>query len=246
MRSLHQQLELGNVTEEEAATRNREYLTALQTANPQFHLFQPASTSLAPTSFPSAVPLPISSPAVPHPPSRIDLFGSGRWPPTATPRGPMDLFSHDTKISGFDVDPGWYNLPEDQKEAYRARSETPRRAAWAEHETALAAGTSRFTPSGLGEGEGAQRQPRPGNLVGLASGGEGYPTSGSERFPGIPRMPGVITGFKIFHDELGAATEFQEVDRRWHALTEGRKEAYKARATAAATRAAYHQGRSLG
>ncbi|KAK1767908.1 hypothetical protein QBC33DRAFT_537703 [Phialemonium atrogriseum] len=246
MASLQQQRDLGNVTDEEVAARNRDYLAALRTASsPQSRLPYPAApTLIAPTAFPSSSALP-SPPVVwwppaaapPPPPSRTDLFGSGPWPPAATPRDPIALFRDDDThhhLSGFDVLPAWSALPEDQKEAYRARSETLRREAWAEHETAVAEGTSPFALPGR-----EQRQPRPGNLAGLESGGE--------RFPGVPGMPTIITGLKVFRDELGAGMEFQEVLRGWDALTEGQREAYEARANAAnaAARAAYRQGRNL-
>jgi len=238
MASLQQQRDLGNVTDEEVAARNRDYLVALRTASSQSRLPYPAPTLIAPTGFPSALPLPpVSWPATPPPPSRTDLFGSGPWPPGATPRDPIALFRDDTQLSGFDVLPGWSALPEDQKEAYRARSETLRREAWAEHETALTEGTSPFALPRREEA--GQRQPCPGNLAGLESGGE--------RFPGVPGMPTIITGLEVFRDELGAGMEFQEVLRRWDALTEGQREAYEERAAAAnaAAQAAYRQGRSL-
>lgn len=63
----------------------------------------------------------------------------------------------------------------------------------------------------------------------------------------MPGMPTIITGLKVFRDELGPGMEFQEVLRRWDALIEGQREAYEDRAAAAnaAARAAYQQGRSL-
>ncbi|WYZ42186.1 hypothetical protein EsH8_V_001081 [Colletotrichum jinshuiense] len=241
MSSLHQQLELGNVTEEEAAARNREYLAALQTASSQSRLAYPAPPMMAPTGFsgfPSTLPFqPVPWPAAPPPPSRNDLYGSGPWPPAAKPRDPIGLFRDHSNLSGFNVMPGWSALPEDQKEAYRARSEMLRREAWTAHETALAEGTSPFALPRREER--GQQQPRPGNLAGLQSGGE--------RMPGVPGMPTIITGLKVFRDELGAGMEFQEVLRRWEALAEGQREAYAARAAAAnaAARSAYRQGRSF-
>jgi hypothetical protein len=60
-------------------------------------------------------------------------------------------------------------------------------------------------------------------------------------------MPIIVTGLKVFRDELAAGMEFQEVLRRWDALTEGQREAYKERAAAAnaAASAAYREGGSL-
>lgn len=128
MVSLSEQHELGNVTDEVVVARNREYLAALQAASSQ-------SGRPAPTLFTS--PWPATPPILP-----TDRFGSGPWPPTAQPRSPINVFHNDTHLSGYDVEPGWSALSEDQKEAYRARSETFRREAWAEHERALVDGTS--------------------------------------------------------------------------------------------------------
>lgn len=68
MASLHQQLELGNVTEQQSAARNRAYLAALQTTSPQFRLLHPhhLQIPITPTGFPSALPLPIWWSVVPH------------------------------------------------------------------------------------------------------------------------------------------------------------------------------------
>ncbi|KAK6208518.1 hypothetical protein QIS74_12036 [Colletotrichum tabaci] len=120
--------ELGNVTDEQVAARNREYLAALQAASSRSGV---SNSTLSPSSWAMMSTL---SPA--------DRFGSGPWPPTVRSRGPLDLFREDTHLSGFSVEPGWSALSEGQRDTYRIRSETLRREAWAENETALAAGTS--------------------------------------------------------------------------------------------------------
>ncbi|WQF89429.1 hypothetical protein CDEST_14443 [Colletotrichum destructivum] len=128
MASLQEEHELGNVTDEPVAARNREYLAALQATSPQAGV---SISTLSPSSWPMTSPL---SPA--------DRFGSGPWPPTVRSRGPIDLFREDTHLSGFSVEPGWFALSEGQRDTYRVRSETLRRKAWVENETALAAVTS--------------------------------------------------------------------------------------------------------
>lgn len=130
MVSLSEQHELGNVTDEEVVARNRDYLAALQAASSQ-------SGRPAPTLLTS--PWPATPPILP-----TDRVGCGPWSLTAQPRSPINVFHNDMHLSGYDVEPGWSALSEDQNEAYRARSETFRREAWAEHERALADGTSPF------------------------------------------------------------------------------------------------------
>ncbi|GJD04005.1 amino acid permease [Colletotrichum higginsianum] len=128
MASLQKEHELGNVTYEQVAVRNREFLAALQASSSRSGV---SNSTLSPSSWPMTSPL---SPA--------DRFGSGPWPPTVRSRGPIDLFREDTHLSGFSVEPGWSSLSEGQRDTYRIRSDTLRREAWAENETALAAGTS--------------------------------------------------------------------------------------------------------
>lgn len=208
MTSLAEQHDIGNVTDEEVAIRNRDYINALQAFSQ---------------------PLPLVPPRPPL--SHADLSGSGPWPPISQPRGPMNIFANDAHLSGHGVEPGWSALPDDQKEAYRARSETLRREAWAEHETALAEGTSPFPPS-------SRSQPRPANSAGLVNGEES-----------LARVPAgsttIITGLKLFHDELGVG--FHEALERWDALTEEQRQAYKARAVSAnaAARATRRQARNF-
>lgn len=72
------------------------------------------------------------------PPPRSDLFGLAKWPPKALALGPMLLFRRDAKVSGFYIEQGWWELSEDEREAYRARAETLRLEAWVEYETAVA------------------------------------------------------------------------------------------------------------
>ncbi|GKT41260.1 uncharacterized protein ColSpa_01441 [Colletotrichum spaethianum] len=130
MTALHEQHRLGNVTDEEVAARNSEYLAALRASSQVPSLFSP-------NGFPSPWP------ATP-PPSRADRFGSGPWPPISRMRSPIILFANEAGMSGHGVEPGWSVLSEEQKTAYRTRSETMRREAWAEHETAVAEGSSTF------------------------------------------------------------------------------------------------------
>ncbi|KAK3311649.1 uncharacterized protein B0T15DRAFT_389398 [Chaetomium strumarium] len=88
--------------------------------------------TITPPPVPSAVPVP----------SRVDLVGSGPWPDTYGYGGVggFQLFQQDTGSPDFacDAAPGWAALPEDQKEAYRARAELLRREAWADYELRLA------------------------------------------------------------------------------------------------------------
>ncbi|KAL0930070.1 uncharacterized protein CTRU02_214890 [Colletotrichum truncatum] len=195
----------------------------------------PSSNGFPPASFQSASPsllLPTSWPAAP-PPSRVDLFGAGPWPPMATPCDPIALFRDATQLLGYDVSPGWSTLTEDQKEVYRGRSETLRREAWAEHNAALARQTPTITISSREEGQ-SPRQLHQRNF------------SRGERLPGVPRRPALITGLRVFHAELGLGMDFQDVLRRWEGLAEEQKVAYDGMAARdnAANWAAYQQGMS--
>ncbi|KAK1995812.1 hypothetical protein LX36DRAFT_659222 [Colletotrichum falcatum] len=220
MTALNEQHRLGNVTEEEVAARNSQHLAALRASSQASSLFSSSGF---------ASPWPATPP-----PSHADRFGSGPWPPTARARSPITLFASEAGVSGHGVEPGWSVLPEEQKATYRARSETMRREAWAEHETTLAAGPS--SPFVL-PGPGQRRQQPARNLAGLASRGE--------RLPGVPARPGIITGLSVFRDEQD--TEWQEVLSGWEALPEEQRQTYEARATAAnaAAMAAFREGRTF-
>ncbi|KAH9232411.1 hypothetical protein K456DRAFT_54166 [Colletotrichum gloeosporioides 23] len=218
MTSLHEQHRLGNITDEEVAAQNSEYVAALQSSAQVPSLFSPNGFQLP---WPPATS-----------PSNDDRFGSGPWPPIARPQNPITIFANEVGVSGYEVEPGWTALSGDEKAAYRTRSETLRREAWAQHEATLAEGTSPTALSGAGP---RQRPAR--NLAGLANRGE--------RFPGVPARPGIITGLGVFRDEQ--ETDWQEVLRRWEALPEEQRQGYEVRAAAAnaAARAAFREGRTL-
>lgn len=146
MTGLHEQHRLGNITDEEVAAQNSEYVAALRSSSQVPSLFPP-------NGFQSPWP------AV-TPPSTADRFGSGPWPPTARPQNPITIFANEAGVSGYDVEPGWTALSENQKPAYRARSETLRHEAWAQHEANVSEDTS---PTAL---------PCARNLAGLARRGE--------------------------------------------------------------------------
>ena len=88
---------------------------------------------------PLPVPPGLLAPGV-QPPSQTDCVGSGPWPVTYGFVGGFHLFQQDTGFSDSanDAALGWAALPEDQKEAYRARAEARRREAWASYERRLA------------------------------------------------------------------------------------------------------------
>ncbi|KAK3897292.1 hypothetical protein C8A05DRAFT_39163 [Staphylotrichum tortipilum] len=62
---------------------------------------------------------------------RADRSGAGPWPDYVPVEAAIDLFSEGTGSRGLDRDPDWADLPEAEKETYRARSEARRREAWA-------------------------------------------------------------------------------------------------------------------
>ncbi|KAK2763588.1 glucan -beta-glucosidase [Colletotrichum kahawae] len=218
MTALHEQHRLGNITDEEVAARNSEYVAALQSSSQVPSLFSP-------NGFGS--PWPATTP-----PSNTDRHGSGSWPPTARPQNPITIYANEAGVSGHGVEPGYSVLCEDQKSAYRARSETLRHEAWAQQDTIVAEGPSPFALPGPGP-----RQEPVRNLAGLASRGE--------RLPMVPARPGIITGLSVFRDEQ--ETEWQEVLRRWEALSEEQRQVYEARAATAnaAARATFREGRTL-
>ena len=146
-------------------------------------------------------------------PSPTDLFGAGPWPDTHPPVGALDLFSNEApaSLSGFAVhQPGWSSLPESHKDAYRARAEAARRAAWAEFEAALT-----HTPPAV----------RLQNFM----------WSRQALLP--PHvLTRVVTGFELFRQDVGAAeagqvpVEYWEVVRRWEGLSAEQRRGYDERA----------------
>lgn len=150
------------------------------------------------------------------------------WPPMVMERHPIHLFQWDTQSSFRESHSRWPALPEDQKEAYRARSETLRQEAWAEHETAMAEGTSPYSDP---RNDMAHRQSLLWKITNLECRAQKVP------LPTSRVKPPHITGLKVFGEELGAEMEFQEVLRRWEDLTKGQREAYDAGATATNTAA---------
>ncbi|KXH39081.1 hypothetical protein CNYM01_08898 [Colletotrichum nymphaeae SA-01] len=216
MTALHEQNQLGNLTDEEVAARKSEYLATIRASSQIPSLF---STIGSPLPWPARAP-----------PSRTDRLGSGPWPTTATPCTPITLFAGSAGISSCEVEPGWSALPEEQKAAYRTRSETLRRDIWAQHEAAPAE-----RPAPYATLYPPQRQQSASSLAGLASHGE--------RLPGVPVRPGIITGLSVFRDEQNI--EWQKVLRQWEALPEEERQTYEARAVTAnaAARAAFDEGR---
>ncbi|KAJ3938143.1 uncharacterized protein N0V96_011829 [Colletotrichum fioriniae] len=218
MMALHEQQQLGNLTDEEMAAQNSEYLATLRASSEVPSLF---STISFPSSWPART--------LPSPTGR---FGSGPWPPTATPCNPITLFADEAGISGHEVELRWSALSEEQKAIYRARSETLRRETWAQYETALAEKPAPFALPSPGE-----RQQQARNSAGLASRGE--------RTAGVPARMGIVTGLGIFRGEQ--ETEWQEVLKRWdmEALSEEQRQTYETKAATvnAAARAAFEEGR---
>ncbi|EXF85998.1 hypothetical protein CFIO01_05933 [Colletotrichum fioriniae PJ7] len=200
------------------AARNSEYLAALRASSEVPSLFSTIS-------FLSPWPARTL-------PSPTDRFGSGPWPPTATPCNPITLFADEAGISGHEVELRWSALSEEQKAICRARSETLRRETWAQYETAPAERPAPFALPSPGE-----RQQQARNSAGLASRGE--------RVARVPARVGIIKGLGIFRGEH--ETEWQEVLKRWEALSEEQRQAYETKAATvnAAARAAFEEGRGL-
>lgn len=137
------------------------------------------------------------------------------------PQTPIRVFASTANLPRGNVVAAWLDLSEDQKEAYRAQYETVRRAAWVTHETEQAERAVHGSPP-------IREQSRPlrypDNLA-LAD-----PTAPRERLPGLMLSPAIITGLKVFRDEIGPEVEFQEVLARWEALTDEHEAIYTARA----------------
>ena len=197
MESNYQQFARGNITKEAFLARDDELTAMLRNLKP--NLFQ---TDTPVRTWPGVVQWPESAPR----PLRSDLFGSGPWPDTYEPRGAFHLFWEENGLSEWDVEPGWRVLPEEHKEAYRARAEAARQMAWAQFEGILATPPSTRLENHLwSSARGVRLPPRTLNLV--------------------------VTGFELFWDGLPEERlGYQEVVRRWEALSrEGRKE-YEERA----------------
>ncbi|KAK4233231.1 hypothetical protein C8A03DRAFT_39079 [Achaetomium macrosporum] len=129
MASVQEQYRLGTLSEQEFLARMNSILAVLRARNPKRRI---------PVTHPP-VPRGILGPGD-QPPSRTDMVGSGLWPPTHAAVSGFQVFRQDTDPSSFayTLAPDWAALPEDQKEAYRARAEALRREAWAEYERTLA------------------------------------------------------------------------------------------------------------
>lgn len=141
MVSLHKQFELGNVTANERTTRNAALLAALSLEHPQSSLSAGWVMSIPITGYWPKVAI--------NSASNTDLLGLGDWPPVThgTSQSALLLFMKDVKLDPRDSEACWFYLPEDQKEVYRAQSETLYHECWAEHETRIAQGTSHFPPA---------------------------------------------------------------------------------------------------
>jgi hypothetical protein len=122
--------------------------------------------------------------------------------------------------------PAWLSLSEDQKETFRAHYETVRRAAWAEHETQQAEQAADAAHVSPPNREPNQHLQWPYSL--LIPGG-----ALNAKLPRRPDRPtSLITGPKVFMDEMVQQVEFEELMPMWDALTNEQRLAYNARATA--------------
>jgi hypothetical protein len=208
---------LGNITVEEAEARNMAYLEVLRAAQPAavFHHFEGPRYD-DPYPMP---PIPLPSPS--------DQWGIDNWPPGSNRYSPVRLFAEETNLWGWHVVPGWFALPENLKEAYRARCETLRREALTEYEKAQSEGTPFYSPFMN------QRLQYPTNPF--------PPERMGQSIPNIPETSSTISGFMVFCDEL-EGMELDEKFERWNALTEEQKRPYNERAPAkhAALVAAYN------
>ncbi|KAK4251740.1 hypothetical protein C7999DRAFT_27818 [Corynascus novoguineensis] len=214
--STQEQYRLGTLSEQDFSARVDSILAAMEANNPS-----------RPTRFtPPPVPFFLLPPGV-QLPSPSNRFGSGPWPTCTTRKsvGGFELFYQDTGCSGLDsanrAAADWAVLPEDQKEAYRARAEARRREAWAEYETRLArkdAGLPDLPPPQ------PARAPSPSFLARF---GLVYPDPNPNRVL-------LLSGFEVFRDELVAGDGdgglgFGEVLARWEALTDAQRMSYERR-----------------
>ncbi len=135
---------------------------------------------------------------------------------------PVGIFSLTTGSRGLDRDPDWADLPENEKEVYRGRSEARRREAWAWFEGWLnwAAPTRLPSPT--------QPGPLPERWVGRQS--DPFGVGIRETIIEIHQPPAMhpplaipVYGFEVFRDEMVAeagdgGVGFWEVLGRWEAL----------------------------
>jgi hypothetical protein len=144
-----------------------------------------------------------------------------------TPVGGYHLFQEDTGLYGFDLDAGWYFLPEEKMEVYRARAEARRREAWDEFEVELAARGAASYSTALPGTEEDVAVARTGN-------GPSPPPEPVKRlFPdGPPPLVRLffVSGFKLFRGELEAGLDYWEVLKIWECLIDEQRAPYDARA----------------
>ncbi|GAO19881.1 uncharacterized protein UV8b_06037 [Ustilaginoidea virens] len=202
MESLQEQHQLGNMTVQEVMTRTADCLVSLRAD----------SASLPPDPDPAIAARRLDE----------DCGGSGPWPPTSAPRNPVSIFARANNLSGNAI-PSWLDLSEDQKEAYRAQYETARREAWVAHETATTEPAVQIgQPSPPRNREQGQDLRWPYNLE--------IPGAPRERLPGLPMPPMMVTGLRVFRDELQEQVSFADACDRWDALTDEQRVQYEARA----------------
>ena len=225
MEALRQQRDLGTVSAEEHEARARELGEALARAAPFLRpsVPAPAPVPAMPIVFPTRN-VPADPPAFP-PPSMEDSVGAGPWPPLSVMSSPFSLFKKDMQDSPREVSAigAWHQLAEDQRQAYRARSDELRLSAWAEHEQKVAASAGRYT------GRRYERR-------------DEYAAPGTQELGYMPPAPKIVTGLMLFRDEVcpesrtgpGTPSEgFQMALSKWHELSEEEQQAYSQRAAQA-------------
>jgi hypothetical protein len=200
MASLREQFRLGTLSDEEFVARTNDILASMP--RPPFRH--------------TVAPLPdwYLNPWGPHPPLKTDLEAPGPWPITyGHGIGPFKLFQRDTGLSDIgytsakEAATAWAALSEDEREAYRAKAQTGRRAAWAQFEGMLAAKD-------------------------LIKAG-GTPTG---TYPGWVKDLKMTSAFEVFRDELRASDAglgFWEMLERWEAMSDEQRAVYDQRAWAA-------------
>jgi hypothetical protein len=211
MASTQEQYRLGTLSDEDFLARTNSIVAAMRANNPS------RRTSFTPPALPPSAPsLPgLRPPGIPHP-SQTDRLGSGPWPITHRSIGSFQLFQQDTGFSdnAYGAETLWAALPEDQKEAYRARAEAQRRDAWASYETRLAR-----KDAGLMESPPPPPPPFFFEHFGLL-----YPS---------PKPVLRLSGFEVFRDELVAShgmMGFGELLARWEGLPDEQRGPYEKRA----------------